>query len=83
MSEQIQSTKTVYTRDFGGKLQKYDCSLTISVIEEGKYRIESFNLNQIKNDEVVERIGNDLSKHEITYEIINDQQYLMQITLSL
>ena len=78
MSEQIQSTNTVYTRDFSGKLKKYDCSLTISVIEEGKYRIESFNLNQIKNDEVVERIENDLSKHEITYEIINDQQYLMQ-----
>ena len=78
MSERITSTKTVYARDFGGKLQKYDCSLTISVLEEGKYRIESFNLDQIENDEVVERIENDLSKHEITYEIINDQQYLMQ-----
>ena len=78
MSKGITSTKTVFARDFGGKLQKYDCFLTISVLEEGKYRIESFNLNQIENDEVVERIENDLSKHEITYEIINDQQYLMQ-----
>jgi hypothetical protein len=78
MSEQIQSTKTVYARDFSGKLRKYDCFLSISVIEEGKYRIESFDLDQIENDEVVERIKNDLSKHEITYEIINDQQYLTQ-----
>ena len=78
MSKGIASTKTVFARDFSGKLRKYDCFLTISVLEEGKYRIESFNLNQIENDEVVERIENDLSKHEITYEITNDQQYLMQ-----
>ena len=78
MPEAFTSTKTVYTNDFSGKMKTYDCSLTISVIEEGKYRIESFNLNQIENDEVVERIENDLSKHEITYEIINNRQFLMQ-----
>jgi hypothetical protein len=59
-------------------LQNYHCSLTISVLEKGKYRIESFNLNKVVNYEVVERIENDLSKQEITYEIINDQQYLLQ-----
>ena len=78
MPEQFTSTKTVYANDFSGKMKKYNCSLSISVIEEGKYRIESFNLNQIENDEVVERIENDLSKHEITYEIINNRQFLMQ-----
>ena len=48
MSEQITSTKTVYARDFSGKLKKYDCSLTISVLEEGRYRIESFNVRRFK-----------------------------------
>ena len=52
MSEQIQSTKTVFARDFSGKLKKYDCSLTISVLGEGRYRIESFNLDEIENDEL-------------------------------
>ena len=69
MTPQITSTKTVYAKDFSGKLQNYDCSLTISVLEKGKYRIESFNLNKVVNYEVVERIENDLSKQEITYEI--------------
>ena len=78
MTPQITSTKTVYAKDFSGKLQNYDCSLTISVLEKGKYRIESFNLNKVVNYEVVERIENDLSKQEITYEITNDQQYLLQ-----